>query len=397
MATQYTNLLKLALPTDGELDGTWGDVVNDNITSMIEEAVAGMTTVNSWTANAASIGSPANGTTSPARAAIIELTDTGVALTGQATLTLASNPLSKIYIVNNQTAQTVKVTRGSATDFVYIPPGVAEVIFCDGATLFRAKSSVEGWGYNHGTVDFDLSGDGSLTSADSTGYLFLSSGVSYSALNTETYFRGIEAAWDPIQGTNLTNCKFRVFPIRGTYNDANAVRTGGSARGFGDTTWIGNVNLNGTSSKLASGIITGYNSVKVIVNPDSSLYTSSVLASFEANTSAPPALEFANGIGKFLTVAEDSYSLTGTAINSDNGGFQYKTITANTTFTRSLSDGTSVLLRIIDGDLYTITWPTFTPWVGPSGNTPPTLTGDDFVLFFRINTSHYVAYLGSAV
>ena len=40
MTTQYTSILKLALPVQGELSGTWGDVVNDNITSMVEEAVA---------------------------------------------------------------------------------------------------------------------------------------------------------------------------------------------------------------------------------------------------------------------------------------------------------------------------------------------------------------------
>ena len=44
MATQYTTLLKFALPTQGELSGAWGDVVNNNITSMIEEAVAGLKT-----------------------------------------------------------------------------------------------------------------------------------------------------------------------------------------------------------------------------------------------------------------------------------------------------------------------------------------------------------------
>ena len=37
MATTYTSILKLALPTQGELSGTWGNTVNDNITSMIED------------------------------------------------------------------------------------------------------------------------------------------------------------------------------------------------------------------------------------------------------------------------------------------------------------------------------------------------------------------------
>ena len=34
MATSYTDILKLALPTQGELSGTWGTTVNDNITKM---------------------------------------------------------------------------------------------------------------------------------------------------------------------------------------------------------------------------------------------------------------------------------------------------------------------------------------------------------------------------
>jgi hypothetical protein len=51
MTTQYTPTLKLALPVTGELSGTWGDVVNDNITSMVEQAIAGLATINTWTAN----------------------------------------------------------------------------------------------------------------------------------------------------------------------------------------------------------------------------------------------------------------------------------------------------------------------------------------------------------
>jgi hypothetical protein len=52
MTTAYTPTLKLALPVTGELSGTWGDVVNDNITSMVEQAIAGLATINTWTTNA---------------------------------------------------------------------------------------------------------------------------------------------------------------------------------------------------------------------------------------------------------------------------------------------------------------------------------------------------------
>ena len=45
MATTYTSVLRLAKPTTGELSGTWGDTVNDNVTTMIEQAITGKATV----------------------------------------------------------------------------------------------------------------------------------------------------------------------------------------------------------------------------------------------------------------------------------------------------------------------------------------------------------------
>lgn len=45
MATSYTPALGLAQPSQGELDGTWGDVVNNEITALVEQAIAGATTV----------------------------------------------------------------------------------------------------------------------------------------------------------------------------------------------------------------------------------------------------------------------------------------------------------------------------------------------------------------
>ena len=46
MTTGNTTLLGLALPVEGELDGTWGDIVNDSITSLLDSAIAGTTTLS---------------------------------------------------------------------------------------------------------------------------------------------------------------------------------------------------------------------------------------------------------------------------------------------------------------------------------------------------------------
>ena len=46
MTTGNTTLLGLALPVQGELDGDWGNVVNTSITSLVDSAVAGTTTLS---------------------------------------------------------------------------------------------------------------------------------------------------------------------------------------------------------------------------------------------------------------------------------------------------------------------------------------------------------------
>lgn len=46
MTTGNTTLLGLALPVEGELSGTWGDVVNQSITELLDTAIAGTTTLS---------------------------------------------------------------------------------------------------------------------------------------------------------------------------------------------------------------------------------------------------------------------------------------------------------------------------------------------------------------
>jgi hypothetical protein len=46
MPTLYTPQLGLSLPTQGELSGTWGDVTNTSMTSLVDTAIAGTTTLS---------------------------------------------------------------------------------------------------------------------------------------------------------------------------------------------------------------------------------------------------------------------------------------------------------------------------------------------------------------
>ena len=140
MTTQYTPILKLALPVTGELNGTWGNVVNDNITSMVEQAVAGLSTINTWTTNSHTL-TTANGTTSESRCAVLVF-ETGA---GGSALSAAGEvicpALSKVYVVQNNSAYdvTLKTSGGSG---VVVPPTASMVLFCNGTNVYSATTVV---------------------------------------------------------------------------------------------------------------------------------------------------------------------------------------------------------------------------------------------------------------
>jgi hypothetical protein len=95
-------------------------------------------------------------------------------------------------------------------------------------------------------------------------------------------------------------------------------------------------------------------------------------------------------------ITETVHNFTGTSIDPANGTIQYKSLSANTTFTEALTSGQSVALRLENGASYTVTWPSIT-WVSSAGNAAPTLTAKDVLVFWKISTTLYGAYAGSYV
>ena len=140
MTTEYTPILKLALPVEGELSGTWGDVVNDNITSMVEQAVAGRAVIDSWVANS-HVLTTADGITAESRCAMLEFTDSGTSLSADGTVVCPT--LSKMYIAKNSTgnARNITLTTAAGTG-VSIPQGRAMLLFCDGTNVVEAVTNI---------------------------------------------------------------------------------------------------------------------------------------------------------------------------------------------------------------------------------------------------------------
>ena len=95
-------------------------------------------------------------------------------------------------------------------------------------------------------------------------------------------------------------------------------------------------------------------------------------------------------------INETVYILTGTELDPDNGTIQTKTLTANTTFTESLTTGQSMTLAIEDGTDYTVTWPTII-WATDGGDAPAlNTTGYTTIQLWKIGTTLYGARVGDA-
>ena len=93
-------------------------------------------------------------------------------------------------------------------------------------------------------------------------------------------------------------------------------------------------------------------------------------------------------------IDEKVYNVTGSVLDPGNGTIQYVTLSGNTTYTESFSEGESMIIMIDDGTAYTVTWPTMT-WVNNAG-VAPTLaaTGYTVVALWKVSTTLYGALVG---
>jgi hypothetical protein len=134
----YTPLLGLALPTTGDLVGIWGTTVNTALTSLLDTAIAGTTTLST---DADVTLSDTDGTANQARAAIINWTATGTV-----TRNITAPAASKVYIVFNNTGgtQAIKIRGVGPTTGVTILAGDQAMVAWDGTDFARVGGGTAG-------------------------------------------------------------------------------------------------------------------------------------------------------------------------------------------------------------------------------------------------------------
>jgi hypothetical protein len=135
--TNFSPLLGLALPTTGDLQGTWGTTVNDSITNLIDSAVAGTTTLSS---DANVTLSTTNGAANQARNAVILWT----ANNGATTRTVTAPAQSKAYLVINAGTGSI-IIKGSGTVSPYngvtVAAGVRALVAWNGSDFVKIVSN----------------------------------------------------------------------------------------------------------------------------------------------------------------------------------------------------------------------------------------------------------------
>jgi len=145
MTTSYSTLLGLALPVQGELSGTWGDTVNDYITKYLDSAVAGVQTISGTQTsvalsqtNGSTLVSAGAGATGSSQYMVINCTGTPSGL-----LTISAPNTSKVYVVINATAQSVKLVGVTGpTAGVTLVTGENAVCAWNGSDFVKVASSV---------------------------------------------------------------------------------------------------------------------------------------------------------------------------------------------------------------------------------------------------------------
>ena len=165
MTTAATSLLGLALPVTGELSGTWGDTVNNAITSLLDTAVAGTTTLSS---DADVTLTTTTLAANQARQAILLWNASGTV-----TRTITAPAQSKIYVVHNKTGstQSIKLVGAGPTTGVTIVANESAVCAWNGSDFVKIASTAAVSSFSAGTTGLtpSTSTTGAVTLAGTLG------------------------------------------------------------------------------------------------------------------------------------------------------------------------------------------------------------------------------------
>jgi len=167
MPSTYTNNLGIEKPGDGEQDGVWGTIVNEN-SDILDRAVNGVLSLA--LVGTSSTLTTSDGNLSNGQYKLLLLTGTP---SGTHTITISPNDAQKIYYARNTTAQSVIFTQGSGGN-VTLAAGDSAIIYTNGAGAGAATSnftdhlSMNSPSITGGAITNSTITGGSITTASAT-------------------------------------------------------------------------------------------------------------------------------------------------------------------------------------------------------------------------------------
>ena len=135
MPSTFTTNLGIEKPADGEQDGIWGEIVNEN-SDILDRAVNGVLSLS--LSGTASTLTTSDGILSNGQYKLLLLTGTP---SGTHTITIAPNDSQKIYYARNTTAQSVIFTQGSGGNYTLLA-GDSAIIYSNGAGASAAVANI---------------------------------------------------------------------------------------------------------------------------------------------------------------------------------------------------------------------------------------------------------------
>lgn len=138
MADSFTTFLQIRLPATGAYNNTWGSTLNSDALQLLDTAITGWTTQSIGTSTAFSLPALSPGAASVSRYFSLLMTGTPA---GPAIITVPSSVPGKMYLINNQTGQTLTFTYTGSSNTTTVAAGEIRLIWCDGTNCWAVVTN----------------------------------------------------------------------------------------------------------------------------------------------------------------------------------------------------------------------------------------------------------------
>jgi hypothetical protein len=336
MAESYSTSLKLTIIGAGDLAGTWGNVTNANLGTLLEQAITGVQAINISGLTTYTLTN-INGALDDARNAVLVFQGG----TSACTITCPGGSANKIYTVVNQGSYNITLTASGGSTSLTIPAGMAAQVYLDGTN--QTGSGIGVYSLLNGVPNsFTVNGNLTATGVTDTGNLSVSGTATLSGTST---------APTPSPGDNSTKIATTAFvqtamqilyPVGSIYTSTVSTNPA-SLFGFG--TWVafaaGRVLIGQDGSSFIAGATGGSADAIVVSHTHTATSTSSVSDpghshTFNQNT--------ANQSGE-ATPCYSPVGGSGSAAQTTNSAFTGISVSTSTSISTTGSSGTNANLQ----------------------------------------------------